>query len=78
MKSSVDNNIYISSTTDLKRRFQEHNNDKVKSTKDRRPFEIVYYESYKSKKDAKIREQNLKLKNRAFQQLKKQISNNLL
>ena len=78
LKSSVDNNMYIGSTTDLKRRFREHNNGMVKSTKDRRPFEIVYYESYKSEKDARIREHNLKLRSRAFQQLKKRISNSLL
>lgn len=77
LKSSVDNNMYIGSTTDLKRRFQEHNSGKVQSTKHRAPFELIYYESYKSEKDAREREHNLKLRSRAFQQLKKRIENSL-
>ena len=77
LKSSVDNNMYIGSTTDLKRRFKEHNSGKVESTKNRRPLELVYYESYKSENDARKREHNLKLRSRAFQQLKKRISDSL-
>jgi putative endonuclease len=69
--------MYIGSTTDLKRRFQEHNSGKVQSTKHRAPFELIYYESYKSEKDAREREHNLKLRSRAFQQLKKRIENSL-
>jgi putative endonuclease len=70
--------MYIGSTTDLKRRFQEHNNGKVESTKNRRPLELVYYESYKSENDARKREHNLKLRSRAFQQLKKRITDSLI
>ena len=73
LKSLADHNLYIGSTTDLKRRFQEHNDGKVDSTKNRIPFELVYYESYKSESDARKREHNLKLRSRAFQQLKKRI-----
>lgn len=73
LKSSADGNCYIGSTTDLKRRFQLHNAGKVFSTKHRIPFEIVYYEAYKSESDARKREHNLKLRSRAFQQLKKRI-----
>jgi putative endonuclease len=73
LKSKKDGNCYIGSTNNLKRRFAEHNLGKVFSTKYRIPFEIVYYEAYKSETDARERESNLKLRSRAYTQLKKRI-----
>ena len=73
LKSKKDQQLYIGSTNDLKRRFKEHNNGEVFSTKPRRPFELVYYEAYKAESDARNREKNLKLRSRAFTQLKKRI-----
>lgn len=52
--------IYIGFTDNLKRRFKEHNSKLVLSTKHYAPFEIIYYESYRNKKDAKRREEYLK------------------
>ena len=52
--------FYIGSTSDLKRRFAEHQDGKSKSTKNRGPWEIVYYEASKSIKDALKREKYLK------------------
>lgn len=65
--------MYIGSTGDLKKRFEMHNSGKIYSTKFRRPFEIIYYEAYKAEKDVRKREQNLKLRSRAFAQVKKRI-----
>ena len=73
LKSKKDQQLYIGSTNDLKRRFKEHNNGEVFSTKPRRPFELVYYEAYKAEGDARNREKKLKLRSRAFTQLKKRI-----
>lgn len=78
IKSKKDSNFYIGSTNDLKRRVEEHNNGLVFSTKSRKPFELVYYEAYKSEKDARHREKNLKLKSRAFAQLKKRVTESIL
>ena len=75
LKSKKDGDLYIGSTNDLRRRLEEHNSGKVRSTKSRIPFELVYYEAYKSEKDARQREQNLKLRSRAFTQLKRRIEN---
>lgn len=69
--------MYIGSTNDLKKRFEMHNSGKVYSTKLRRPFELIYYESYKAGEDARKREHNLKLRSRAFTQLKKRIQESL-
>ena len=73
IKSKKDGDLYTGSTNDLRRRFIEHNDGKVFSTKLRIPFELVCYEAYKNEKDARIREKNLKLRSRAFTQLKKRI-----
>ena len=77
IKSKVDKDLYFGSTNDLKRRFTEHNSSKVFSTKHRKPFELVYYEAYKTEKDARKREQGLKLRANAFSQLKRRIHESL-
>ena len=78
LKSKKDNNFYIGSTNDLKRRINEHNSGLVFSTKSRMPFELVYYEAYKSESDARNREKSLELRSRAFAQLKKRIKESVL
>lgn len=78
IKSKKDSNFYIGSTNDLRRRIKEHNAGVVLSTKSRKPFGLIYYEAYKSEKDARKRETNLKLRSRAFAQLKKRIQGSLL
>jgi len=77
LKSLKDRNQYIGSTNDLKKQVKEHNDGKVKSTKPRRPFVLVYYEAYKAEYDARKREKNLKLRSRAYAQLKKRISGSI-
>jgi putative endonuclease len=73
LKSKKDNNFYIGSTNNLKCRFHEHNSGWVFSTKSRKPFELIYYEAYSAESDARKREMNLKLRSRAFAQLRKRI-----
>lgn len=77
LRSKKDGKMYIGSTHDLRKRFREHNNGKVFSTKSRVPFELIYYEAYKSEKDARSREHNLKLRANAFTQLKIRIMDSL-
>ena len=76
-KKQKDNKLYIGSTNNLRKRLKEHNDGKVFSTKSRIPFKLIYYEAYKSEKDARKRESNLKLRSRAFAQLKKRIEKSL-
>jgi putative endonuclease len=52
--------LYTGSTNDLKRRYKEHKNGKVKSTQYRRPLELLHYEAYLKKSDAVRREGFLK------------------
>lgn len=77
LKSLRDGNLYTGFSSDLSRRFIEHNKGLVQSTKLRRPFELVYYEAYKSEYDARKREQNLKLRAKALAQLKLRIKKSL-
>lgn len=60
LKSQKDNSLYIGYTTNLKRRFSEHNNGFSKSTKYKTPYELIFYEAFSKKGDAKHRETYLK------------------
>jgi putative endonuclease len=77
LKSKKDNDLYIGSTNDLRRRLLEHNSGKCLSTKNRRPFEIRYYESYYNESDARKRESSLKKDGRALYILKNRIEKSL-
>ena len=61
LQSEIDMKFYIGFTKDLKQRFDNHQKGLVDSTKDRRPFKLVYYEAYKSEEDARRRERSVKL-----------------
>ena len=56
----VDNNHYYGYTSDLARRFREHCQGEVPSTKPRLPAELVYYEVYATASEARKRERGLK------------------
>ncbi len=60
LRSKKDGNLYIGCTRDLRNRFTLHNNGKVESTRQRFPFELLYYEAFLDKRDAFSREQWLK------------------
>ncbi len=72
-----DSELYIGSTNNLKRRFFEHQKGESFSTQSRRPFELIYYEAYKDEKDAREREQSLKLRGNARRFLKERIKRSL-
>ncbi len=55
-----DRRLYIGTTNDLKKRLAKHNSGYVLATKNRRPFKLIYYESYSELSDAKRREKFLK------------------
>lgn len=77
LQSARDENLYVGSTNDLKRRFKEHNAGDVESTKPRRPFILLYYEAYRTEEDARTREKQLKLHGNALGQLKRRLRNSL-
>ncbi|MGA1194597.1 MAG: GIY-YIG nuclease family protein [Kiritimatiellia bacterium] len=56
LRSRKDGLLYIGFTTDLPRRFAEHNAGKSLATAPRRPLDLVYCEYHASKADALRRE----------------------
>ena len=60
LKSLKDNKFYTGYTKNLKLRFEQHNSGLVESTKNRRPFKLVYYEACLNQQDATHREKYLK------------------
>ena len=78
LRSLKDGRFYLGWTTDLERRLNEHNAGLTRSTRARRPFEIVYYETYSCAEDAKRRERILKRNPRMFYYFKKRALNNEL
>ena len=77
LKSKIDNELYIGFTNNLRKRLLEHNAGKSRSTNNRRPFSLIYYEAYTSRNDAIHREQSLKLRGRVRRQLLLRISKSL-
>ena len=73
LKSKKNGSLYFGSTNNLKRRLEEHNQGLSTYTNMHRPYELVYYEAYKSENDARKREDNLKLRANAWNQLKLRI-----
>ncbi len=60
LQSVKDTNFYTGFTKNLKLRFEQHNKGLVESSKDRRPFNLIYYEACLDRNDAIKREKYLK------------------
>ena len=59
-RSLKDGRLYTGTTSDLRRRLDEHNTGKEPGSKHMAPFELAYYEACQSKSDAFKREKYLK------------------
>ncbi len=58
--SEKDQGLYIGYSANLKARFTQHTNGEVRSTGQRRPLLLAYYEAYVYRQDAETRERFLK------------------
>ena len=56
LRSQKDGKRYIGMSDNISRRIEEHNKGKVTSTRRRRPFLFEYYETYKTRIEARKRE----------------------
>ena len=78
LRSKLDKSFYIGSTNNLKQRLEKHNQGLVNSTKNLKPMELLYFEGYKSKQDALIREKRLKRFAKGFSALKGRLKYSLM
>ena len=61
LRSKKDDQWYTGCTSDLRKRFKQHNSGEFKSwTKSRGPFKLIYYEAYLHQEDAWAREKHIK------------------
>jgi putative endonuclease len=60
LHSIADDGFYIGYTTDLRRRLIEHEQGGSLATRHRRPWKLIYYETYTEREDVEKREQYLK------------------
>lgn len=60
LQSQKNLQLYIGYTSDLKKRFLQHNTGKSQSTRPFRPYTLIYYEAFCNRIDAKQREIYLK------------------
>ena len=68
--------IYIGYTSNIKERYLAHQRKEVKNTREGK-WRLVYYEAYRDKKDALIREKHLKKSGQGRRWLKERIKNSL-
>ena len=59
-RSLKDGETYTGSANDLWKRFKQHSDGQTRSTKGRRPLELIYYEMCKDGEDTRSRELFLK------------------
>lgn len=60
LRSKEDKGYYVGITRDLEKRLDYHNKGRVKSTKSRIPFEMIYTETFDGMGEARDREKYLK------------------
>ncbi len=60
LKSFKDGSLYIGYTSDLRKRLTEHNAGLSRYTRNKTPWELIFYEAFKNRVDAKNREEYLK------------------
>ena len=60
LQSIKDNGFYIGITENIGRRLKDHIYGKTKSTKNRKPFKIIYSEQFSNRAEARAREVELK------------------
>jgi putative endonuclease len=78
IKSKRTEELYYGFSSDLKERLVSHNHGNNIATKDGVPWELIYYEAFKSEKDARRRELKLKNYGNARTHLKNRLQESLL
>jgi len=70
LRSTKTDQLYLGWTTDLRRRLCQHNEGLSLATRNRGPYELLYFEAYRHRVEAVAREQILKKRHNVMKQLK--------
>ena len=60
LRSNLTSKLYKGSCADLRKRLENHNLGKVRSTKKYKPWKLIYYEAFENKSNALREEKFLK------------------
>lgn len=60
LKSEKDGHLYIGQTNDIEYRVDRHSTGQVRSTRNRRPLQLIFLEKYDTRSEAIERESYLK------------------
>ena len=60
IKSLASDKHYIGSTESIEKRIREHNSDRVRSTKGKGPYKLIYMEEFLTRTEARKRENQIK------------------
>lgn len=60
LQSQKNQSFYIGYTSDLKKRFKQHNSGESQATKPFKPYKLIFYEAFLNRMDAKNREVYMK------------------
>ncbi|MBI3384875.1 GIY-YIG nuclease family protein [Candidatus Gottesmanbacteria bacterium] len=52
LRSLKNNKLYLGFTSNLRKRFNSHNNGENNATKPYAPYELIFYSGFKNQKDA--------------------------
>lgn len=77
IRSEKNGQCYIGLSNDVYRRLEEHNRGESYWTRTRGPFELIYYEAYRSLEDAKQREKKLKRFKKGYTDLKNRLAHSI-
>ena len=75
LQSQRDKSFYVGYAADVFERLLEHNNGETFSTRHNIPWTLIYFEAFRSKKDAMERERKLKHHGKGLQELKLRLKN---
>ncbi|MGB0346967.1 MAG: GIY-YIG nuclease family protein [Balneolaceae bacterium] len=77
LQSKKTRKFYVGYTSNLKQRFNQHNNGEVQSNKYGIPYKLVYFEGFIDRKDALTREKKLKHHGQGLRRLKEKLINSI-
>lgn len=69
LQDQITKDIYVGSTKDLVKRFQQHVGGKTYSTNKYKKLKLMYYEAYLTETNARLREKKLKQHGNAKREL---------